>query len=205
MRHRCSGAPLIGNTVIQLMKYSEILILFSKLNRLNKKLSDVGGKGTGWNYTFVDGTTTKYTFKKFRDFESIQDDVENYFLWLWNLKDYLKSISKNKQMVEDIVNSNINMKVSGDIANRLKHSTLRESRSGLFPKLGKLKVTISQNNVSKITFYKDEVEIDPKDANDAELSLPIYDCNENEIIDSFELIRIVEKEWDKIFQQLKVV
>ncbi|MDI6803147.1 MAG: hypothetical protein QME58_04785 [Bacteroidota bacterium] len=187
------------------MKYGEILILFSKLNRLNKKLSDVGGKGTGWNYTFDDGTTTKYTFKKFRDFESIQDDVENYFLWLWNLKDYLKSISKNKQMVEDIVNSNINMKVSGDIANRLKHSTLRESRSGLFPKLGKLKVTISQNNVSKITFYKDEVEIDPKDANDAELSLPIYDCNENKIIDSFELIRIVEKEWDKIFQKLKVV
>lgn len=187
------------------MKYSEILILFSKLSRLNKKLSDVGGEGTGWNYTYDDGTTTKYTFNKLRDFDSIQDDVENYFLWLWNLKDYLKSISSNKQMIEDFVNNNINLKLSGDIANRLKHFTLRESRSGLFPKLGKLKVTISQNNCAKITFYKDEVEIDPKDANDAELSLPVYDFNENEIIDSFELIRIVEKEWDKIFQQLKVV
>ncbi|MCX6149008.1 MAG: hypothetical protein NTX22_00625 [Ignavibacteriales bacterium] len=194
-----------SNAVIQLMKYSEILILFSKLSRLNKKLSDFGGKGTGWSYTFDDGTTTKYTIHKFRDFESIQDDVENYFLWLWNLKDYLKSISKNKQMIEDFVNNDINLKVSGDIANRLKHSTLRESRSGLFPKLGKLKVTISQNNIAKITFYKDEVEIDPKEANDAELSLPVYDCNENEIIDSFELIRIAEKEWDKLFQQVKVV
>ena len=122
-----------------------------------------------------------------------------------NLKDYLKSTINNKQNIENIVNSNNALKISADIANYLKHSNLNKSRSGLFPKLGEIKVTIPQKNISKLIFYKDEIEIDPVDANEAELSLPIYDNNQKIIIDAFELIKEAENEWEKIYKILKVV
>jgi len=187
------------------MKYSKVKLLFSKLKRFNSKLKNISGEGITWNYKFKNGTTTKYTVKKLRDLESIQDDVENYFIWLWNMKDYLKSTTKNQKSFENFVNKNNNLKISGDIANYLKHSNLNNSKSLLYPKLGKLKVTIPQKNISKLVFYKDEIEIDPINANEAELSLPIYDNNQRIIIDAFELIKETEKEWEKIYKMLTVV
>ena len=187
------------------MKYLKVIALFSKLKRFNDKLKNISGGGTTWDYTFENGITNKYTITKFRDFESIQDDVENYFIWLWNLKDYLKSVAINKQKVEDNINDNNNLKISGDIANHLKHSNLTNSRSGLFPKLGKLQVILKQKNISKIAFYKEEIKIEPIEVNEAELSLPIYDKNNKIIIDAFELIKEAEKEWEKIYKNLKVV
>ena len=187
------------------MEYQEIENIFSKLKRLHKQSQRLNGEGTSWSINFPNNENCKYIIKKFRDFESIQDDIENYLIWLWNLKDYFKSISNDKQLVEKYVNNNYHLTILADIANSLKHSKLNNSRSGVFPILGKLTVTLDQKNMSQITFYANEVELEPKDVNAAELTLPIIDKNGNNLIDLFDLLKFVEEKWVNFASSIKVV
>ena len=195
-----------SDAVIQHMRLLEVEKLFKKLNRFSSKITDIDGPGISWKYTSDKGDIIKYSITKIRDLEGIQDDVENYLIWLWNLKDYFKSNIKNKSSVEEFVNSNLNMKILADVANRLKHFKLTSSRSKLFPKLGKLKIVIPHENFARITFSdKNKVKLEPFEANKCELYLPIFDNEENELIDSFDLINFAEIEWRKYFNNLKVV
>lgn len=188
------------------MKYKEIKTIFNKLERLHQRISKLVGEGTSWSITFPNDSIYKYTIKKFRDFESIQDDLENYLIWLWNLKDYYKSISENKQFVEDFVNKNYHLTILADLANSLKHSKLDNgSRSKIYPTLGKLNVKINQYNVASIIFLENEVEIDPKVLNDAELTLPILDQNGKVILDTFELLKSVEKDWLSFYTSFNII
>jgi len=188
------------------MKLLEVENLFKKLNRFGTKITTIDGPGISWEYTSEKGDTINYSITKIRELEGIQDDVENYLIWLWNLKDYFKSNVKNKSSVEEFVNSNLNMKILADVANRLKHLNLNSSRSKLFPKLGKLEIVIPHKNFASIKFSgTNKVELEPFEANKCELYLPIIDNEENQLIDSFDLIDFAEIEWKKYFNYLKVV
>jgi len=101
---------------------------------------------------------------------------------------------------------NYHLTILADLANSLKHSKLDNgSRSKTYPRLGKLKVTINQNNLTRIAFYGNEVEIEPKVVNDAELTLPILALNGKEIIDAFELLKSVEQKLLSFAENLDVV
>ncbi len=99
--------------------------------------------------------------------EQLQDDFLNLFVWTWSLKDYLKACFKAKglsaQDVEDIASGSEALKYVSDIANRAKHGTLRESRSGQYAELVGVGYDAPQQSIAKITVAGPDVTLHVKD------------------------------------------
>ena len=76
--------------------------------------------------------------------EDLKHDLENLYIWLWSIKDYLINmlVAKGvgpaiaKRMVEDYVGINPGLKLVADVANSAKHASLDRSRSGQFASIG---------------------------------------------------------------------
>jgi len=105
-----------------------------RIARINSELKDFSGKEFNYSVKLPNGEVHTYFFKNLKQFEKIEDEVSNCFIWAWSLKDYLKeylkSSGQNQQMVEVFVEQNQDLKICADIANTLKHSKLTNSRSG---------------------------------------------------------------------------
>jgi len=172
------------------MTGEEIKRLFNRLERLVEATQQKSGEGTTWVVTFPDGETHHYIFRNIRSLEKVEDDVSNLFLWLWNAKDYLKHRAKTRGLdhnfVEQAVNNDPCLCICADLSNRLKHSRRDYSRSGKFPRLGRLKFTAPQSIFRSITFRAFEVDLDINDPSGLEFQMPIIDKTGNEIGDAFE-------------------
>ena len=87
--------------------------------------------------------------------EQLEDDFLNLFVWVWSLKDYLKSCFEAKglhgKIIEEIVNECPALTYVADIANRAKHGELRKSRSGDFAELTEVGYSAPQECIDKIT------------------------------------------------------
>jgi predicted DNA-binding protein len=188
------------------MNASEVQELFERLNRFSDRLEKKEGEEYKWDYTFPDGVETTYILRNVKNLNEIEDEITSAFIWLWNLKDYLKELSKTigkkPQDIENIINNDKQLAVCGDIANRLKHGDLRESRSSLFPKLGKLKLSFTKEILSSITFSGKEIEFDISRPNDIEVSIPIYDKDRCEIGDGFKFLEEGISRWEQCFFEL---
>jgi hypothetical protein len=79
---------------------------------------------------------------------------------------------------------------------------LRESRSSLFPKLGKLKLSFTKEILSSIIFSGKEIEFDISRPNDIEVSIPIYDKDGCEIGDGFKFLEEGISRWEQCFFEL---
>ena len=188
------------------MNAIEVQELFERLNRFSDRLEKKEGEEYKWDYTFPDGVETTYVLRNVKNLNEIEDEITSAFIWLWNLKDYLKELSKTvgkkPQDIENIINSDKLLSVCGDIANRLKHGDLRESRSSLFPKLGKLKLSFTKEIISSIIFSGKEIELDISRPNDIEVSIPIYDKDGCEIGDGFKFLAEGISRWEQCFFEL---
>lgn len=99
--------------------------------------------------------------------EQLEDDFLNLFIWMWSLKDYLKTCFEANGLrgnaVEEAVNRCPALRYVADIANRAKHGVLRESRSSEFAKLVDVGFTAPQDSIERITVAGPEVTLHLKD------------------------------------------
>lgn len=128
------------------------------------------------------------------------------FIWAWNLKDYLKELAeangRNPQEVEDIVNSDRNIQICADIANRLKHGRLNKSRSSFYPKLDRLRFEIPHTALSSITFRCQEIEFDILKTQDVFLAIAVLNKDGDEIGDGFKIFSAALAQWEKYFKKV---
>lgn len=188
------------------MNISDINDLFARIKRLSLRLEKKEGAGHKWSYTFPDGLETTYILKNVRCFEEIEDDIANLFIWVWNLKDYLKefaeTIGTDPQEVENLINSDHNLQLCADVANWLKHGRLKSSRSNSYARLGRLRFHAPHGTFSSITFRGTEIEIDVSKVKEILLLMPVLKMNGDEIADSFEVISMALSQWEGYFKKI---
>ena len=191
------------------MNQENVKYILQRVSRISNRINSIQGSGTSWSYKFLDGFETKYILNGIKPIEELEDDIFNMFIWLWNLKDYLKELLKNKgkdpNSIETKVNSDQRLAICADIANSLKHGKLRKSRSGLFPILGKLSYSVPHQSLGKLTFRENEVEFDFKETNSIEVKLPVSDQSGNNIGDVFELISHSTSEWESELNKIEKI
>jgi hypothetical protein len=185
------------------MNITEINGVFERLKRLSSRLDKKVGEGYQWTYTFPDGVETTYILKNIKNFEEMEDDIANLFIWVWNLKDYLKkfakAMSRSPQEVEDIINSDKNLQICGDIANGLKHGPERKSRSYI---LSRLQYEIPHTALSSLTYRGKEVELNIAKTEEVILSRPILDKEGNEIGDGLKILSDGLNRFEKYFNKI---
>jgi hypothetical protein len=127
--------------------------------------------GPGYQISFqTTGTEFITNFQAIgvKGLEQSRDDFLNLFIWTWNLKDYLKSGFEarglSRQEVENQVNQCSALKYVADIANRAKHGSLRESRSGQFAELVNVGHKMAQDSIEQITVTGSDVILHTKNS-----------------------------------------
>lgn len=138
-----------------------------RIGRAFRAVQQATGDGYELSYT-AKGTdfVTRFQAIGVKSPEQLQDDFLNLFIWIWSLKDYLKTCFKamglNAQEVEDIANRSQILAYVSDVANRAKHGFLRESRSGAYAELVGVCFDAPQESIAKITVAGPEVTLHVK-------------------------------------------
>lgn len=98
--------------------------------------------------------TTNFTAIGVKAPEQLNDEFLTLFVWVWSLKDYIKSAFEaggiRGQVVEDEIDSCVALTYVSDIANRAKHGTLRTSRSGQHAELVDVGFSVPQTSIQEI-------------------------------------------------------
>ena len=91
----------------------------------------------------------------------------NLFIWVWSLKDYLKTSFEANGLegrsVEEEANRCTALTYVADIANRAKHGELQKSRSGDFAELTDVGFSIPQECIKLLTVAGTDITLDTKD------------------------------------------
>lgn len=136
----------------------------SRIERALAAAQDPSGAGYQTSYQ-VSGTdfTTSFRAIGVKAPKQLEDDFLNLFIWTWSLKDYLKSGFEAKGLrgkaVEEEVNQCTALTYVADIANRAKHGTLRESRSGQFAEFVDVGFDAPQDSIDRITVAGQDVSL----------------------------------------------
>jgi len=188
------------------MNISDVKEILDRVNRLSERAKTIKGAGSSWSHRFEDGTETTYILNEVKPGAELEDDILNVFIWLWNMKDYFKSVLKargdNPETIENKINADVKLTVCADIANGIKHGSLKGSRSGLFPKLGPLSYSIPGESMTKLEFRGNEIEMDFKEFENIEIKMPVIDHNNKQIYDALPLIQHALSKWAGIYESL---
>jgi len=190
------------------MKTSEIDRLFERIRRISKEIEQKCGPGFQRNALFSDGMNVTYKVTNLKVPEQLEDDVINLCIWVWSLKDYLKALAvscgKTAQLVQTIVNSDPYLPICADLANKLKHGTLKKSRSGQFPEMDRLECTLPHTALNSLTFKETEVEFDVATPSSVEITVPVYDETGKLQGDALKILEQGIASWEKLFANLQV-
>ena len=172
------------------MTGSEIRELFERIGRLVAAAEQKSGDGTALEYTFPDGETHRYVIRGLKSHAEIEDTAYNLLIWIWNAKDYLKrravTLGKDGRSLEKAVNIDVHLPLCADLANRLKHGELRQSRSGHHPRPGKISFAAPQASLGSLTFRAFEVELQMANPSLVQFYLPVFDHAGEQIGDAFD-------------------
>jgi len=189
------------------MTSSELNELFERVQRLSVKLEDKNGDQFQWDAILSDGTEVTYVVKNLKNLNDLQDEISNLFIWTWNIKDYLKEFIKKQGLckfdIERMVNRCESLSVCADLANRLKHGNLSKSRSGHFPRLGKMKLEAGQEAFSSIAFREKEVEFDFSNPQLVKFSVPVISKTNKFLGDGFNFVFKSIDRWEEYFEEIK--
>jgi hypothetical protein len=110
------------------------------------------GDGDSWTYRASDGSETRYQFDGIKSLEGWATDLGNALVLLWSAKDWIKAAqtSGRGQGVERHVDTTPVLALCADLANLYKHSALRTSRSGLWPRFGTVCMIAPQETFQQI-------------------------------------------------------
>jgi hypothetical protein len=180
--------------------------VLDRADRLRGSLDDKTGRTFSWFAQAGDGHVHYYTVRNLKEPEVLQDTIASCFVWLWGLKDYFheycKFTNKPKQIVEEYIEADPLLQLCMDIANREKHVNPKWSRSGRFPRLGKVSYSIPQAAVSKLRIGDFQVDIDVSDPSLVEVSLPVYDQGDTEIANAVDLLDHAITRWQHFLSSL---
>lgn len=177
--------------------------LVDRVNRLQKNIDTKTSLGYTNKFTLDDGKEHTYTFVGIKSPEQLGDEIITIFVWIWSMKDYLKEIviknGGNPNSIEEIVNSEMPLRIVADIANKGKHGILKKSRSGKFPCLCNVGITIPSACLNSISVGAFSVDLSIKNAEAAELHASIAFEKEGFLeIDAFDVIRNAIKSWEEL-------
>ncbi len=202
------------------MNLEELIKIFERINRISKRIANKEGEGAGWIIKSSEDIETKFEIQKVKSPEEIEDNVTDAFIWFWNIKDYLKEFlnkkGKSKEYIENIVNGDLRLQICADIANSLKHGKLKKSRSGKYPRLGRLSYKIEVTNIDEVKIITDSHTIyelqshpmhalilSPEDPQKVNIKFPMFDKDGLELGDAIEYIDYAISKWEEIFQLYK--
>jgi hypothetical protein len=201
-----SPSDMSEPTYHQKMTLQQVKQVLDRADRLRLSLADKKGHAFSWIARDDDGHDQFYTIRNVKEPEALQDAIVSCFVWLWGLKEYFleycRGARKPTQIVEDYIEADSRLQLCMDIANREKHGTLKRSRSGKFPKLGKVHYSIPRAAISKLTIGQFNVGIDISDPTLVEISLPVYDQAHAEIANAVELLDHAISRWQHFMSSL---
>lgn len=189
------------------MDFNDLLIIFDRIKRFQKKLSTKAGEGMSWSFKFEGGLEQFYSISGLKSPEEVEDEIYSAFIWLWTIKDHVKKYSikkgKTKDWIEKEVNKDHLMCICADIANKLKHGELNmKSRSDKNPKLGKLKYIIPKDALKFIRFKASDINMNVNNSEIVKLEMPILDYEDNALGDAFKFLEHGIKFWEDIFKEM---
>lgn len=159
------------------MKFDDLKLLEARVSRITGHLEEKSGVGFSQSHTFPDGHTHHYKINGVKSLERFEDELLTAFIWVWNMKDYLKTIAlancQAPEEIENIVNASSPLQLVSDVANRAKHGYLRKSRSGQFAMLDGVSISIPQQAISRISVGAFDVSADVSDASLVEFKASI--------------------------------
>ena len=150
----------------------------------------------GFSQALNSHSDEKLVVKGMRSPEELEDDILNLCIWIWSMKDYLRTLASTAgippQKIEDIANDNDSLAIVADLANRAKHGKLTKSRTKNkdFAILAGVGFKVNQTALNSIAFGESEVTLDVGKPNDATLNARIEfeSGNRDAIEDAFGVI-----------------
>lgn len=189
------------------MEYSELEKLIGRADRFRKRLHEKQGDGTGWPFTVENGETHYISIKGVKSPEELEDDISSMFIWLWNLKDYVKKYvvknGKSKDWVEVKVNSDPHLCICADLANSLKHGGLDPNprfkpRSGKSPRLGALKYQVPEKAIGSLSFGAFDANVNVSNPELVKLEMPVVGESGRMLGDAFKYLEYALTAWEQI-------
>ena len=182
------------------MNADEFEALLDRVKWVSNQIADQGGTRFEWSAQASTGAEVRYEVCGIKPFQDFQHQTANLLIWTWSLKDYLKSLFKDHgvdaQLVEDAVNTSRELSICADLANRSKHPDPNRSRSGRFPKLGKVGFDIPQNALRSIALAaSNEYSIAVEQPELVRYRAPVLDQSGNKIADAIEICTRALDQW----------
>ena len=126
------------------MNTADIDRLVGRIERVRAATEKKSGPGFQYGVPLPEGKVQSYTLKNVKCPEVIEDELAQLFVWVWSLKDYLKELvvarGGNKQVIEDVANSNRNLQLCADLANREKAFSSTAKQVGIIPQIRQTQV-----------------------------------------------------------------
>lgn len=180
--------------------------LWSRIHRISKAVATNAGPGDRWSCTFENGSTTQYVFRGIKSLREFEDEVSSQLVWVWSLKDHIQAWAAdrgiNPELVEQAADSTWALRLCADLANREKHPRPRKSRSGVWPRLGKVAFSAPQESISRLIFGPDSVEVEFKNQEEVKFIAPVLDNQGNEVGDALEIVSQAIKCWEDLILRL---
>ena len=176
--------------------------LHKRISRNFELLQTKAGQGYSEKYTQPDGNIVTHQITNIKSPEDLENELLNLFTQIWNMKDHLKKLGKttaNKKKIEDIINSDINLKIVGDISNSDKHGGLDTNykpRTGMTPRLKNVGFRIPQKAIGSITFEPYKTSIDIQQPEEAIFRAEIGFTNGEPSKDAFDVLNNALYAWE---------
>ena len=181
------------------MNKDNFVSLFERIQRVHNEVHQKANAGFSHSHYSADGALTKIEVIGIKAPEVLEDQLLILFIWVWSMKDYLKTLCKERGIpgnrIEQIANTDRSLSIVADIANRAKHGVLKESRSGDFAKLQNVKISIPQSALSSIAFEYPTIRFTVDIPADAELFAEIGFDSGLAPIDAFQIADEAMKAW----------
>lgn len=179
--------------------------LINKLNRLKDKV--ISNPRQNYSWLYEGEFLQEYSISNIKNLEEHEDNIHELLIWLWNFKDNLKnkleSIGKSAQIVEEKVNEDKTLCIIADLANSLKHGKLKKSRSSLFPRLRRPKITAKLSDTDSIVFLKNKVHIELKKDNSIKPSTLVVSDDGKELGRAEDIAMEAIESWLRILRDLE--
>ena len=174
--------------------------LRDRIERCYKRVHLNADPGYSSTYQASDGTAQTIRVVGLKSPALLEDDLLCLFVWIWSMKDYLKELCRlngtDPQTIERIANTEPALTIAADIANRVKHGVLRDSRSGRHARLTKVGIETPGADISSITVKAFEVEIVVANPETATLCASIEFASNDPPLDAFNVLNDAISAWE---------
>ena len=174
--------------------------------RIGHRLASIqNSAGEGIQDTYSDeGILHRGKFLGCKSPQEMRTHLEELALWIWSLKDYIRSrlakLGHDPNDVEQYVNGCQYLPLCADIANSTKHLELNRTRSGKSARLPQVYIS-HRTGLRREPGLTDETDTYYifDDPSEVKYRAPVVDANGSPIGDAFDILPKGNEEWEKYF------